>query len=243
MTNLPIWIRKTLAWSVHLFTATGAVWGFLALRAIFAHEWKLAILWMAVAIFVDGFDGILARWFDVKTYASGVDGALMDNIIDYFTYVVVPALFLVEADLVPPALALPCAVSILLTSAYQFSQVDAKTGMVLGTPSYMSPEQLAGKKIDGRSDLFSLGVTLYQLLCGRLPFEGESMTQLMFAIASNPHPPIRGYNPSLPHWIDAIIDKALAKDFNQRYQTGQEFAEAIRQARKAAAGAGVDVAL
>ncbi|MCM2326384.1 MAG: serine/threonine protein kinase [Lysobacter sp.] len=107
-----------------------------------------------------------------------------------------------------------------------------KTGMVLGTPSYMSPEQLAGKKIDGRSDLFSLGVTLFQMLCGRLPFEGESMTQLMFAIASNPHPRIREINPDLPPWIDAIIDKALAKDFNQRYQTGQEFAEAIRQARK-----------
>ncbi|MFZ3324294.1 MAG: serine/threonine-protein kinase [Usitatibacter sp.] len=109
-----------------------------------------------------------------------------------------------------------------------------KTGMVLGTPSYMSPEQLAGKKIDGRSDLFSLGVTLYQMLSGRLPFEGESMTQLMFAIANNPHPPIREMNPALPEWIDAIIDKALAKDFEKRYQTGAEFAEAIRQARKAA---------
>ena len=127
MSKLPLWVRKTLAWSVHLFTATGAVWGFLAMRAIYGHEWKTAIAFMAAAIFVDGFDGILARWFDVKTYASGVDGALMDNIIDYFTYVVVPALFLIEAELVPAALALPCAISILLTSAYQFSQVDAKT--------------------------------------------------------------------------------------------------------------------
>jgi eukaryotic-like serine/threonine-protein kinase len=107
-----------------------------------------------------------------------------------------------------------------------------KTGMVLGTPSYMSPEQLGGKKIDGRSDLFSLGVTLYQMLSGRLPFEGESMTQLMFAIANNAHPPIREYNPALPPWIDAIIDKALAKDFEQRYQSGAEFAAAIREARK-----------
>ena len=109
-----------------------------------------------------------------------------------------------------------------------------KTGMVLGTPSYMSPEQLAGKKIDGRSDLFSLGVTLYQMLSGRLPFEGESMTQLMFAIANSPHPAIREFNPALPEWIDAIIDKALAKDFEKRYQTGAEFAAAIRQARKSA---------
>jgi len=107
--------------------------------------------------------------------------------------------------------------------------------MVLGTPSYMSPEQLAGKRIDGRSDLFSLGVTLYQMLSGRLPFEGESMTQLMFAIANNPHPPIREFNAALPEWVVPIIDKALAKDFEKRYQNGAEFAAAIREARKAAA--------
>ncbi|HET6264271.1 MAG TPA: serine/threonine-protein kinase [Usitatibacter sp.] len=109
-----------------------------------------------------------------------------------------------------------------------------KTGMVLGTPSYMSPEQLAGKKIDGRSDLFSLGVTLYQMLAGKLPFEGESMTQLMFAIANSPHPAIRDYNPALPEWIVPIIDKALHKDHDKRYQTGAELAEALRTARKAA---------
>jgi serine/threonine-protein kinase len=106
--------------------------------------------------------------------------------------------------------------------------------MVLGTPSYMSPEQLAGKKIDGRSDLFSLGVTLFQMLAGRLPFEGESMTQLMFAIANTAHPQIRDYNPALPEWVVPLIDKALAKDETVRFQNGAEFAEAIRQARKAA---------
>jgi serine/threonine-protein kinase len=117
-----------------------------------------------------------------------------------------------------------------------------KTGMVLGTPSYMSPEQLAGRKIDGRSDIFSLGVTLYQMLAGRLPFEGESMTQLMFAIANTPHPPIREYNPALPAWVDAIIEKALAKDFEQRYQTGAELAAAIREARRAGAAASANAA-
>lgn len=127
MNKLPVWIRKTLAWSVHLFTATGAVWGFLALRAVYDHEWKLAIIWMALAMFVDGFDGMLARWFDVKTYAAGVDGALLDNILDYFNYTVVPAFFLVEAELLPAALAYPGAFAILLTSAYQFTQVDAKS--------------------------------------------------------------------------------------------------------------------
>lgn len=107
-----------------------------------------------------------------------------------------------------------------------------KTGMVLGTPSYMSPEQLAGKRIDGRSDLFSLGVTLFQMLSGKLPFEGESMTQLMFAIANSAHPRVREINASLPEWVEEVIDNALTKDLEKRYQTGAEFAEAIRQGRR-----------
>jgi serine/threonine-protein kinase len=107
-----------------------------------------------------------------------------------------------------------------------------KTGMVLGTPSYMSPEQLAGRRIDGRSDLFSLGVTLFQMLTGKLPFEAESMTQLMFAIANNPHPRIREINASLPPWVESVIDRAMAKDFEKRFQTGAELAEAIRTARR-----------
>jgi serine/threonine-protein kinase len=103
-----------------------------------------------------------------------------------------------------------------------------KTGMVLGTPSYMSPEQLAGKKIDGRSDLFSLGVTLYQMCSGQLPFVGESMAQLMFKIASDPHPDIRGVVPNLPECLAVVIDKMLVKDPDQRYQTGGELARDLR---------------
>ncbi len=103
-----------------------------------------------------------------------------------------------------------------------------KTGMVLGTPSYMSPEQLSGKKIDGRSDLFSLGVTLYQLLCGRVPFEGDSMAQLMFRIANDVHPDIRKYVRGIPEPLVAIIDKALCKDVEKRYQTGAEMAQDLR---------------
>jgi serine/threonine protein kinase len=103
-----------------------------------------------------------------------------------------------------------------------------KTGMVLGTPSYMSPEQLAGKKIDGQSDLFSLGVTLYQLSCGSLPFQGDSMTQLMFKIANEPQIDILGLNPALPECVVEIINKALAKNVVERYQSGGEFAQALR---------------
>ncbi|MCZ7565293.1 MAG: serine/threonine-protein kinase [Burkholderiales bacterium] len=103
-----------------------------------------------------------------------------------------------------------------------------RTGMVLGTPSYMSPEQLAGRRIDGRSDLFSLAVSLYQLLSGRLPFEGESMAQLMFKIANAPAPSILSFNPGLPPAIAQFLERAMAKDAEARYQTGEEFAAALR---------------
>ena len=76
------------------------------------------------------------------------------------------------------------------------------------------------------------------MLAGRLPFEGESMTQLMFAIANTEHPPIRDYNPALPEWVVPLIDKMLAKDHDARFQNGAEFAEAIREARRAAKAAG-----
>ncbi|HET6719511.1 MAG TPA: serine/threonine-protein kinase, partial [Rhodocyclaceae bacterium] len=97
-----------------------------------------------------------------------------------------------------------------------------KTGMVLGTPSYMSPEQLIGKKIDGRSDIFSLGVSLYQLASGHLPFVGESMAQLMFKIANDPAPDVRGVRPDAPACLAGIIERAMAKDVEQRYRTGAE---------------------
>jgi serine/threonine-protein kinase len=103
-----------------------------------------------------------------------------------------------------------------------------KTGMVLGTPSYMSPEQLSGQKVEGRSDLFSLGVAFYQLACGRLPFQGDSMAQLMFRIANEPHPDIRTHNPKLPACVAATVNKALAKNPEQRYQDGDQMARALR---------------
>lgn len=114
-----------------------------------------------------------------------------------------------------------------------------KTGMVLGTPSYMSPEQLAGHKIDGRSDIYSLGVTLYQLCCGQLPFAGESLAQLMYKIANEPAPDIRDLNPSLPPEVVAVIAKAMAKKLEQRYQRSASFAADLRRclARLAAGGA------
>jgi serine/threonine-protein kinase len=110
-----------------------------------------------------------------------------------------------------------------------------KTGMVLGTPSYMSPEQLAGQKIDGRSDLFSLGGSLYQMLCGKLPFEGDSMGRLMLKISSEPPTDILTINPDVPPAVVDFLTRAMDKEPDNRYQTGEEFAAALR---KAAAGAG-----
>jgi eukaryotic-like serine/threonine-protein kinase len=105
-----------------------------------------------------------------------------------------------------------------------------KTGMVLGTPSYMSPEQLSGKKVDGRSDIFSLGVTLYQLLTGSLPFTADSMATLMFKIANEPHPAASVVRPDLPAALNAVVDKALQKDLAQRYQRAGELAADLRAA-------------
>jgi serine/threonine-protein kinase len=103
-----------------------------------------------------------------------------------------------------------------------------KTGMVLGTPSFMSPEQLAGRKIDGQSDLFSLGVTMFQLASGALPFTGETMTQLMYKIANEPPADLLTLNPTLPDCFVAIVTRCLAKAKEDRFANGEELAAAIR---------------
>ena len=104
-----------------------------------------------------------------------------------------------------------------------------KTGMVLGTPSYMSPEQLAGKKVDGRSDLFSLGVMLYQMTTGQLPFTGDSMATLMFKIANEPHASANTVNANISACLSIIIDRMLEKDPEKRFTRGQEIASELRR--------------
>lgn len=105
-----------------------------------------------------------------------------------------------------------------------------RTGLVLGTPSFMSPEQLAGKKVDGRSDLYALGVTLFQLLSGRLPLRGASMNELMRLIATVEPPDIRQLHPDLPASVAQVVAKALRKRPEDRYQTGQQLATELRSA-------------
>lgn len=104
-----------------------------------------------------------------------------------------------------------------------------KTGVVLGTPSYMSPEQLAGKHVDGRSDLFSLGVMMYEMLSGEQPFTGDSMAALMYQITNSKQKDITKVRSDLPTCIKTMVDKALQKDAAKRYQTGEEFSKSIER--------------
>ncbi len=106
-----------------------------------------------------------------------------------------------------------------------------RTGVILGTPSYMSPEQLQGENVNGHTDLFALGVTLYQLLTGHLPFRGSSMTELMFVIANEPHIPVTAIRADLPPVLDTLLARALAKAPGDRFATGDEMARALRAAR------------
>lgn len=100
-----------------------------------------------------------------------------------------------------------------------------RTGLVLGTPSFMSPEQLAGLKVDGRSDLYSLGVMLYQLLTGRLPHQSDSMAQLMHQIANQPAPDVRHFRPELPESLALVLALALEKRPELRYTSGEQMAQ------------------
>jgi serine/threonine protein kinase len=112
-------------------------------------------------------------------------------------------------------------------------------GRVLGTPAYMSPEQLEGEQVDGRSDLFSLGAILYTALTGYRPFQGNSATTVCFKVANRDPLQATSLAPELPHELDAVIARALQKNPAERYQRGKEFAEGIRKLReRAPAGQG-----
>lgn len=103
-----------------------------------------------------------------------------------------------------------------------------KTGLVLGTPSFMSPEQIAGKKVDGRSDLYSLGVMLFQMLTGVLPFRGDSMAELMYKIANEEAPDPRIIRKEIPERLAQVVALSLSKRPETRYQDGAEFARDLQ---------------
>lgn len=104
-----------------------------------------------------------------------------------------------------------------------------KAGMILGTPSYLAPEQAAGRRIDSRADIFSIGAILYELLTGERAFPGDTTTTVIYKILNDDPIPLRAIEPSLPPALDVVVRKALAKDPLQRFQTCEEMAEALRQ--------------
>ncbi len=103
-----------------------------------------------------------------------------------------------------------------------------RTGTVLGTPNYMSPEQCMGKHVDGRSDLYSLGVVLYQLCSGKLPHQGESMATLMYSIVNDPPVDLKKAKPDIPPTLRKVIHNAMGKKMEKRYQTGKKLAEHLK---------------
>jgi len=102
------------------------------------------------------------------------------------------------------------------------------TETVLGTPTYMSPEQIAGKRVDGRSDIFSLGVVMFELLTGRPPFTGDNVSAMLFAISNTAHPALATLRPDLPPVVQHILDCALQKDPVHRYRRAGDFAQDLR---------------
>ena len=126
------------AWLVHLYTASSALFAFLALTRIFYDRYTDAFFWLFAAVFVDATDGVLARGAQVKERLPWFNGAKLDDIVDYLTYVFVPAFFIWHAVLVPDAAAMPIAAGMLLSSAYGFNRDDAKTSdhFFTGFPSY-----------------------------------------------------------------------------------------------------------
>ena len=113
-----------------------------------------------------------------------------------------------------------------------------QTGLLLGTPTYISPEQLLGQPIDGRADLYSLGVLLFELLTGRLPFEADAMSRLMQLIVNQPAPDVRTLRPELPDALTPLLQRALEKQPAARFADGLELANALQRVIESSASAG-----
>lgn len=130
--------QRILGWLIHAFTASGACLGLLSLIAIYHHDLLTALWLMTATILIDAVDGMFARMIRIKEAVPEIDGALLDNIVDFFNYTMVPCFFLYVTDLLPPSWRIFCIMVIIFSSAYQFTQIDAKTSdhFFKGFPSY-----------------------------------------------------------------------------------------------------------
>jgi len=127
------------SWAVHAYTASGALVGLMAIKLAADHRFRGAFVMMAIATAIDSSDGVLARWLEVKNRIPNFDGALLDNIVDYLTYVVAPAYLMLCAGMLPAGVwGYAIVAAVLLSSAYGFCQTNAKTPdhFFLGFPSY-----------------------------------------------------------------------------------------------------------
>src|SRR5262249_28515812 len=112
------------------------------------------------------------------------------------------------------------------------SEGSTQTGAIMGTPHYMSPEQARGLKVDGRTDIFSLGVVIYEMLTGRRPFEGETNSHVVVAILEKDPPPVSEIWPDLTSDVDEIVSKALCKDRLTRYQTALDMIADLKSVKQ-----------
>ena len=137
----------------------------------------------------------------------------------------------VHRDIKPANVMIDLAAGVVKVTDFGIARItDAcrtRTGMLLGTPTYMSPEQLSGQRVDGRADLYSLGVTLFQLLTGALPHRAESMARLMYCIVNEVAPDVRTLRPEVPPALAAALAQALAKSPEARHADGLQLAAAL----------------
>jgi phosphatidylcholine synthase len=131
-------LQRVLAWGVHVFTASGAVTGFMTLISIAAGNFRAALLWMALSIVIDSLDGALARLVHVSQVLPRYDGKMLDWVIDWVNYVFLPAYFFYSAGLVAPEFRIACVIGILLSSSYHFGNKNAVTeqGHFRGFPAF-----------------------------------------------------------------------------------------------------------
>ena len=159
---------RVAAWMVHALTASGAVLGMLAIVELYEKDYVYFFFMLILATLIDACDGALARWFQVKIVLPNFDGALLDNIVDYFTYVLVPALFLFESGVLPAGSEFIVMTVMALSSGYQFCQSDAKTEdhYFKGWPSYWNIVALYFFLLD-TPPIMNFGIVL---ICGVLVF-------------------------------------------------------------------------
>jgi phosphatidylcholine synthase len=181
-----------LAWLVHLYTAGSAVLAFLATRAIVEYRFRDAFFWLAAALVIDSTDGVLARAARVSHRIPWFNGAKLDDIVDYLTYVFVPAVFVWRSLLEPDAWALPVTAAMLLSSAYGFNREDAKTSdyFFTGFPSYWN-------------------IVVFYLFVMRLTPQVNAM--VLIALAALVFVPIRYLYPSrTPKWRGVTLALGIA---------------------------------